>query len=653
MTAGLSWEAVDSIAWRELAGSVPYEDAAAVPRALHRLARAGARATERDCQPLHCLIPFGSRSAPGLAAAALPFVVALASDPAMGARAHLTWLLADLRVPELAGEDWTGARELLADADPAVRRAAIPLVDGIPGLLERWRAEEDLSVRIPLLLALGELVAEETEAGRAGGAVAEARAVLDGVLAGDDPVLWAVAVDACTKLDPDLVARELDRLVDVLADPGLKSRIEDNWYETEFDDPHSVGLLLWGFYWSLASDPGTQLSLVSRLLDAARTTRDVTLYRVALDLAWCAMRDHASAEAAVLPMAGALVTHPDCTVRQRAANILAVLGPRSAPYADELAALLDDDSEDPLLDGSVREFARWALTRIGDPRAMPGLVAQLLAQTEEQGRGYGMGDPRRPEVVEVLVPLRAHAEDLLPELRAAMAQGRGVDAVLEALTAWGDEALPALPELVALLSEDERTGTVAAAARAIGALGPAAASALPALSARERREDGWPAYEIAAARVRVGGDREAAVRFFGEALRAPDGSRVGAVAALADLGPDAAPYAAEVRGVMDTSTGWSRLEAAGALWSITGRAEPGLRVLEECVLSIAEGDDSYGLFREALRALIRGGTLSPAIRTALETVRQSDRRLSDVGGYPMVIDDRDIRALVDQALACP
>lgn len=46
------------------------------------------------------------------------------------------------------------------------------------------------------------------------------------------------------------------------------------------------------------------------------------------------------------------------------------------------------------------------------------------------------------------------------------------------------------------------------------------------------------------------------------------------------------------------------------------------------------------------------GEISPAIRAALLTIRQSDRRLSTDGGYPMILHDEELRGLVEQTLAC-
>ncbi|MCX4613328.1 hypothetical protein OHB25_16955 [Streptomyces mirabilis] len=65
--------------------------------------------------------------------------------------------------PDLVDAGWPAAWRrhrgavlaLLADPDPDVRREAIPLADGVVPLLERWRAETDPAVRLPVLLRLG------------------------------------------------------------------------------------------------------------------------------------------------------------------------------------------------------------------------------------------------------------------------------------------------------------------------------------------------------------------------------------------------------------------------------------------------------------------------------------------------------------------
>ncbi|WP_328624005.1 HEAT repeat domain-containing protein [Streptomyces sp. NBC_00353] len=651
---GMLLDALDSVEWDELETASPHDQVEVVPLTLRRLVLTGAEATEEDCYPLYSLVTREGHVTPSAAVAALPFVVALAADPTMGARVELVELLVAMQAPTLADEDWTGAWALLADPEAAVRRAAIPLAAGIERLLERWRVETDPTVRIPLLLALGEAVAGEAGVGMTGGAADDALAVLADVLGGDDPVLWVAAVHASAGLDRGLPVRQIGRLIEVFSDLTLRPRFEEVWYTPGIDGPWTREDLVRSTARELAYDPDAELSFAVRLAEDAHCTGDAALCREALDVAWRLLTERRSVEAALLPLAGGLLADPDGAVRLRAANVLAVLGPVAAPYADRLAELLDDEGADEYLVGTVGEIARWALARIGDPRALPGLIAQLRAQEEEQGRSYAASDPRRPDAKDVLIPLRPHVDVLLPAMREAIRQGgaRGgaTRAFLEVLETWGEEALPALPDLLPLLAD---TWTSMHVVGVLMAMGPAAASAVPALRACEVLDHPGNHHAVASAAVRIGGDRAAALRFFGDAVLAADEPGYGSIGApTTDFGLDAAPYADRVRFAMGNGTHWPRLTAAIKLWSITGRAEPSMQILEEFVLPIAEDGDGFGFFREALQALIRMGEISPAIRAALLTIRQSDRRLSTDGGYPMILHDEELRGLVEQTLAC-
>jgi hypothetical protein len=667
---GISLEALDAVPWDRLESALPRHPVEEVPRALRRLALAGLAATEEYCYPLYSCLVAGNGRVPSAATAALPFVVALAADPGAGARVDLVGLLVAFEHatrtarPDLVDEGWPAAWRrhqgevlaLLADPDPDVRREAIPLADGVVPLLERWRAETDPAVRLPVLLQLAWVAAAAEADARS---VEEVRAVLDGVLRDGEPVMKVAAVIARARLDPQEPVRRIDLLVETLSDLAVRPRFEEIWYVVGVEEPFSREAVVTWAAELFDHDARTAASFVVRLADAAARTGDTELSEAVLNEAWRLLVLRPSAAPALLPVAGRLLDDRADPVRLRAAHLLAVLGRQSARYADRLATLLDDPWKDPCLEGTVGEYARWALTRIGDPRAMPGLVERLYEPYREHyGRGYCVSDPRLPDVDAVLVPLRAHADVLLPDLREVMRHhaahngGHGplTGAFLRVLKAWGPDALPALPEVVALLDDAEGSLLIV---EVLAAMGPGAASAEPAL--RACKPLNWPEYQrnVAWAASQMGGDRTAALRLIGDAVLTEEGPYYGPVHLLTEFGPAAAPYADRVRHIMENTDGFRRIEAALALWSGTGEQEPSISVLEEFVLPIADGGDDYEFFGEALRALTRIGTLTPATRAALRTVRGFDGRLAQERNYEAFLQDEELRAAIEYLLALP
>ncbi|GHH84413.1 hypothetical protein [Streptomyces capitiformicae] len=664
--AGVVLDGLNEVPWERLESALAPHSAEEMLRALRHLAAKGEAATEDDCYPLFDSFALSTGRIAPAATAALPFVVALAHDPAMGARLTLVELLTGLAKaaakaePDKVDAEWPEAwrrhrpqlRALLTDPRPEIRRQALPLAEGVGELLERWRAETDPTVRLPVLLELGTAArTADTDA------VERVRAVLAEVLRTDGPVMRVAAVHAWAWFEPRAAVRELDLLVEVLSDPAVRPLFEAIWYVPDFkwaftrEDvvSRAVGLF--------EDVPHTALDFVVRLIDAARRNGDAPLCSAALDEAWRLLVDRPSAAPVLLPLAGALLADPDAGVRYRAAHLLAVLGRQAAPYADGLAALLDDPGEaGDLIEGTVGEQARWALTRIGDERALPGLVEQLYAPYEGQwSRSYCSGDPRLPEVEDVLTPLSAHAETLLPAVRELLRKdGKGGSltcSFLEVLQAWGPAAAPALPEVVALL-DDARYSV--SAMEALMAMGPAARSAEPAVRRATVLDHPGNHEYVAWAAWRLGGDRDTALAPIAEAVLTEEGPLLyGPVERLGDFGPVAAPYADRVRYIMERCDGYQRLKAAIALWSITAEAEPTVSVLTEYVLPMADGDDSYGFLSFALSAFTRIGTVSPAARAALRTLRDSDRRLSAHQDYRAVLGDEEMRSAIDEVLALP
>jgi len=659
-----SVQGLDALPWERLETTDPDTPAKEIRRLLRRLFRKGAESTEDDCHPLFSALAHSVRGVPSVTPAALPFVVALAADPGTGARTTLVELLihlartAEKAEPQLVADGWADAwdrahdtvQALLADADPVVRRTAVPLADGPGRLIERWRSERDLSVRLPVLFALGWSAPEGSEG---------PRAVLDEALRSDDRLVWLAAVHAAVPLDPELPVRELESLVAVLTDRALRSRGEEVWYLPDAEYPFDrKDIAVWTA--ELFEDrPVLGTEFLTRLAAAADPAEDTDLLVGVLDRAWRLLTCRRSVEPALLPLAGRLLDHPDPEPRYRAVHLLALLGPRAAAHADRLAALLDDPGEADFLEGTVGEHARWALARMGDPRALDGLVDVLCAPyRDSNGRGYVLGDPRRPEIVDVLAPLRAHAETLLPsvraELRRALADPAGYGPptadFLAVLKAWETDALPALPEVTALVADDFRWYD---AMQTLAAMGPGARAAAPALIERIAQERPGNRHALHWALQRIGGgDLAENLRAVGEALPPEDeAAGAGMVGHLGDFGAAALSWADRVRHVVDHSTGWVRVQAASALWAITGEPEPARSVLAEPVVALAAGGDVYGSFQDALGALVRHGSLDESARTALLALRDQDRRLSPHGDYRAILQDEEHRALIDAALA--
>ncbi|MFF2785653.1 HEAT repeat domain-containing protein [Streptomyces sp. NPDC058049] len=460
------WGALDAVDWRALEAVGPDHPATDVPKVLRRIARADAttrpEAVDRAYGDLQELLWSPGRFT-DVGTAALPFLVDLALDPETLRRPDLVDLLTCLACD---GEDggredgggeadsapaaawrrqWPRIRRLLHDGDPVVRRTALRLIADRTGpLLERWHEERDLSVRVALLLTLGRAAADEdpTESTNA-----EVRAVLDGLLHGENPVLRVAAVIAAAPLDPRAPLRAHPMLLEILSDPVLAPEFGKVWYTLDREIPYERNDVAAGVVELLELDMTVATSFVAALAETGSRIGDADLRRCALDEAWRLLVARPSVEAAVLPLAAGLLADPDDDVRHQAAHLMAVLGHRAAPHADRLAALLDDPGESKFFDGTVGDHARWALTRIGDPRALPGLVERLVAPYRDvQGYGFFPGEPRVPEVAHVLRPLRAHAGVLLPAVREALGDevsraGWLVEDLRKVLQAWGENPL--------------------------------------------------------------------------------------------------------------------------------------------------------------------------------------------------------------------
>jgi hypothetical protein len=546
-------EELGTVDWSGLRAGRSDEPAREVPELLRAFADA-CPGTPRDtvdrmvCD-LHELLAPGRVTAAGTAA--LPFLAGLATDPEVALRADVIELLASIAVAGEADPGWKAAwqrhrpvvRGLLADPDAVARRAALHFVEGRTGpLLERWRVETDPALRATLLLELGHAAVAEDPADPV---VADVRAVLDGALHGEDRALRVAAAIGAASLDPRVPLRARAMLLELLTDPALVPEFS-GWYTLRNEYPYDrESLASWVVHLldqDQDQDPEAAVSFVAGLCEAGIRTDDAELRRCGVEEAWTLLSDRPSTAGALLPLGVRLMDDADDDIRYKAVHLLAVLGRRAAPCADRLAALLDDPGESHVYDGTVGDHARWALTRIGDPRALPDLVERLVAPYRDmQGRGYCPVDPRRPDVADVLRPLRPHAAELLPAVAEALRDevarsGWLVEDLHDVLLAWDEDP------------------------------------------------------------VRHGGS-----------VRYP-------------------------------------LWQPRRLFPAEAEAE---------VLAYAAGGDTTRRFGEALDALLRHGRLTPAVRRALEALRGADRRLSELSGYPRVLQDEEIRTRIDAALALP
>ncbi|MEU9606242.1 PBS lyase [Streptomyces sp. NPDC048057] len=239
-----------------------------------------------------------------------------------------------------------------------------------------------------------------------------------------------------------------------------------------------------------------------------------------------------------------------------------------------------------------------ALARTGDARAVPVLTRMLELPEAPQDLGYvldHLGEAAAPLAPVLRERLGAVAlDDRLYDLAGPLLYG------LTALRAA--EAMPEVLRVLRGVPEYRREWVVDLVLRALTAFGPAAGEAVPDLRrllrpARPQRGDAWscalpeaagalsPAFQAkaAAALWAVEGSDSADVVLpvlLGALTAADTGGRRSAATALGTMGPAAAvaePALTELLAAVDP---WTRVDAAVALWRVTGhprRAWPVLR----------------------------------------------------------------------------
>ncbi|MFJ7990514.1 hypothetical protein [Streptomyces sp. NPDC096351] len=319
-------------------------------------------------------------------------------------------------------------------------------------------------------------------------------------------------------------------------------------------------------------------------------------------------------------------------VASASVEVLANGGTAAAPCADRLVRHVERSGGAAVADDG--DLALRALVGMADDRAADWYAARL---------GRLWLNPPAP------LPGR-WAPRLLPAFRRTLADGGGrpdtTARILHTLALWGPAAAPAVPDLVALL----HTPAARAAAEALGAIGPAAATrkAVKGLGALVTAEPGpgrhpWHggAQTAAWAYWRLTGDPEPALRVCGAAARAGLGQPV--LRHLADLGPQAAPYADAVRPLLTCPGAWSRVGAAEAWWRITGDAAPAVAALLPQLAPLAEHTTTPLVLR-TVQILGAVGSPAAAALPVLHEVTSSSRRY---GSIPV---DEELHRAARQAL---
>ncbi|MFF8954208.1 PBS lyase [Streptomyces sp. NPDC014894] len=260
----------------------------------------------------------------------------------------------------------------------------------------------------------------------------------------------------------------------------------------------------------------------------------------------------------------------------------------AAPAADALADFVTADpgcwvqewASGPRMLGS----AVAALARAGDARAVPVLARMLELPEAPQDLGY------------VLDHLGPAAAPLAPALRGRLAETELDDRLydvagplLYGLTALrASEAVPEVLRILRGAPEYRREWVVELVLRALAAFGPAAGEAIPDLrallgrAARSGRPPGAFGAKAAAALWAVEGEAGAVLPTLRAALASADsGARRSAAGVLGTMGLAARPAVPELRLLLRSADPWTRVDAALALWRVTGAAETAWRVLAQ------------------------------------------------------------------------
>ncbi|MCC0577120.1 HEAT repeat domain-containing protein [Streptomyces californicus] len=355
----------------------------------------------------------------------------------------------------------------------------------------------------------------------------------------------------------------------------------------------------------------------------------------------------------LVALVGEQVADPEPRLADAASHVLEELFSLAAPAADALAARLAADpgswvktwaAGPPGLGSPVK-----ALARLGDPRVLPALAAALELPQVPHDVGAAivhLGEAARPLAGALRhrlaeVALDEEAYDRASPLLAGLAGLRAGEAAPEVL-----RVLRGAPEY---RGEWLRT----AALRALGSFGPAAREAVPELRTLLRSPVAAARTEAAEALWAVSGDAETVLPVLSEGLRADQAhDRRTAAAALGALGPRAEAVAPRLRALLAHGELWLRVDAAIALWRVTGRSGEATEAL------LADWERSRHVRVRVAECLAgtgpvpEGSAAAHVLRSELASVRRHNAMDGGYGSHD-IHEDEKLLALCRTALRGP
>ncbi len=597
------------------------------------------------------------------ASAAAPFLIALAADPEARCRIGVLDLVGRLAgetrraQPEFVDDGWPAAwigvvpalLRLLDDPDPAVRRASgVALASGSHddrvsrALRTRWEIEDDPAARISLVFAVGDLararaahalpVTDEVTWLRGRVGHRDGRVGMAAVIASH----WIAGGDRLPDGDVEVIVA------------SVRGSEPESW-DGVGQVPASPDALIGWVGRELRASCQAQLDIVTALAaDPHAPCR-----QGALEVAAGVVTRWRSPTNSLLPLLAARLGDPEREIRALAAHILAAVGDAAAGHGDAMAALLRDSAPADDRETTIADIAVWGLARFGDPRCLPELCKRLGRRRlgfgsfqEHYTDSYLLWLPSIDEVLALVSP----TSELLAALRKRMRATGDPDqrrALIRAVVHWGPAAERLAADLIALLDADDETA--APAAQALGAIGPGASASVPALErlAADARVPDRVRRRAALAAFRIAGDPLLVSSRLGYDLSA---DAAGACRMAAAIGRAAAAHAPRIRALLSSQDDWARVEAAHAVWRVTGEAAESVSILASTLDSVADGM-AFPVTRPAARYLAAiGPEAAPAV-PILRRLLADDRRHAYFGGWRAIAEDEELRAAVSEALA--